>query len=68
MMGEPNTGSERGTRLRALDEQTLVPPEGDFFQYSNIPLFLMLPAPALKSFWLQLRSLPLNLRSPCLPR
>jgi hypothetical protein len=25
---------------RALDEQTLVPPNSDSFQYSDIPLFL----------------------------
>ncbi len=32
MMGKPETGSGRGTRLRALDEQTLVPPERGLFQ------------------------------------
>ncbi len=37
MMERRNTGSGRGTRLRALDEQTLVPPKGIFFLYSNIP-------------------------------
>jgi hypothetical protein len=41
MVGRRNTGSERGTRLRALDEQThlrqgyggqaLVPPKGNTF-------------------------------------
>ena len=40
MMGTPNIVSGRGTRLRAQDEQTLVPPNPSFFQYSNIPLFL----------------------------
>ena len=47
MMGKPNIGSGGGTRLRALDEQTLVPPEWyllPVFQDSSIPLFLMLPA------------------------
>jgi hypothetical protein len=39
MMGKPNIVSGRGTRLRALDEQTLVPPDGVFFQYSKIPAF-----------------------------
>jgi len=39
MMGKPNIGSGRGTRLRALDEQTLVPPKRVFFQYSSIPPF-----------------------------
>ena len=38
MMGKPNIGSG-GTRLRALDEQTLVPPKRVFFQYSKIPAF-----------------------------
>jgi len=27
MMGNPNIGSGRGTRLRALDAQTRVPPD-----------------------------------------
>ncbi len=40
MLGKLNTGSRRGTRLRALDEQTLVPPDGDQTsqQYSKIQL------------------------------
>ena len=37
MMEKLNNGSGRGTRLRALDEQTLVPPNHAFFQHSNIP-------------------------------
>jgi hypothetical protein len=46
MMGNPNIGSGRGTRLRALDAQTRVPPNGaevcatlSFVQYSSIPTF-----------------------------
>jgi hypothetical protein len=35
----PSIELGRGTRLRALDEQTLVPPGGAFFQYSKIPTF-----------------------------
>jgi hypothetical protein len=39
-MEKRNIVSGRGTRLRALDEQTLVPPPNDaFFHYSNIPSF-----------------------------
>jgi hypothetical protein len=40
MMGNPNIDSGRGTLLRALDEQTLVPSEGVFIHYSSISLFL----------------------------
>jgi len=32
-------GSGKGTRLRALDEQTLVPLNRAYFQYSSIPQF-----------------------------
>ena len=39
MMDDLKTGYGRGTRLRALDEQMLVPPEGTFFHHSKIPLF-----------------------------
>ena len=39
MMVKLNTNSGRGTRLRAWDEQTLVPPERAIFQYSMIPSF-----------------------------
>jgi hypothetical protein len=41
MKGKLNTGDGKGTRLRALDEQTLVPPDGyqTSHQYSNFPLF-----------------------------
>ena len=37
--GKSNPCTGRGTRLRAQDEQTLVPPEDSFFHYSSIPAF-----------------------------
>jgi hypothetical protein len=39
MLGKQNASSGRGTRLRALDEQTLVPPKRVLSHYSNIPSF-----------------------------
>ena len=37
--GKSNPCTGRGTRLRAQDEQALVPPEDPFFHYSSIPAF-----------------------------
>jgi hypothetical protein len=39
MVETGNKDLGRGTRPRALDEQTLVPPQHIVFQYSRIPSF-----------------------------